>query len=61
MGFFFFFFVSLFSEPGGAYYWREFCVSKQPKTLTVHGLIFGGAYYRNFTEVYYRVCHDVVT
>ena len=32
---------------GGAYYWREFYVSKWvvQLTLTVHGFIFGRAYY----------------
>ena len=29
----------------GAYYWKEFCNSKQ-LTITVHRLIFGKAYYR---------------
>ena len=41
---------------GGAYYWKEFFVSKwvgldnknslQQLAITVHGLIFGRAYYR---------------
>ena len=41
---------------GGAYYWKEFCDSKwvghhnknsvKQLALTVHGLIFGRAYYR---------------
>ena len=44
---------------GGAYYWKEFCVSKwvalgnensinclKQLTVTVHGFIFGRAYYR---------------
>ena len=39
---------------GGAYYRREFCISKwidnnnslQQLTLTAHGLIFGKAYYQ---------------
>ena len=50
------FLLGLFSGElifGGAYYWREFCVSKwvgpddeNSLALTVHGLIFGRAYYR---------------
>ena len=64
------FLVGLFSRElifGGAYYWREFCVSKwvgldsenglkheddslKQLTQTVHGLIFGSAYYRGFTR-----------
>ena len=45
---------------GGAYYWREFCVSKwvalddrnslKQLTLTVHGLMFGRAYYWKDTD-----------
>ena len=46
---------------GGAYLWREICISKSRRVFCVtglgglylEGLIHGGAYFRNFTVTVY--------